>query len=439
MKFDKQKANAVINEGFQGGHLLLGEIESKTLLEAYGITVNTVVPVASVKDAVQQAKALGFPVVMKISLKDFLNNLDTDNRKMTLNNEDEVRILFGQFKTQLPSSQRTKRLNGITVQSKINEPDGKLILGSRKDTSFGPVIYFRRQGEIAETVKGHALALPPLNRLLARRLIEGAKIYQTFKGGISDSLAAINKIEELLIRLSQLLIDFPDIQAVEINPLFVVKDEICVADARVLLKKSQVPSGQHLVISPYPSQHEAHVISKKGERLFIRPIRPEDAPILVKFFDELSARSVYLRFFTRLKRLPHWMLARFTQIDYDREMALIALPEDIDLKKILGVARIITELDRKQAEFSIVTTDEWQGQGVGAELLKRCLAVAEEMGVERVHGIVLAENTQMRALGKKLGMEMKRVAGSNEYELTMTFPNPFIQSNLATAGKEAGE
>jgi acetyltransferase len=202
-------------------------------------------------------------------------------------------------------------------------------------------------------------------------------------------------------------------------PLILTPEGACAVDARVLLKPSQTPSPLHLVISPYPDQYEGLARTSMGVDLFVRPIRPEDAPLLAGLFESLSQRSIYMRFFTPLKRIPQRMLARFTQIDYDREIALVAFPADASDENMLGVARVITERNRKKAEFSVVVADQWQGKGIGAELLKRCLAIAQEQKIETVCGTVLSENTQMLALGKKMGFNIEKVRGASEYALSM--------------------
>jgi acetyltransferase len=187
------------------------------------------------------------------------------------------------------------------------------------------------------------------------------------------------------------------------------------------LKPSQTPAPLHLVISPYPDQLEERTRTKTGIDIFVRPIRPEDAPLLVELFESLSPKSVYRRFFTPMKRLPHSMLARFTQIDYDRHIALVALSVSKSKESMLGVARVILERNQKEAEFSVIVSDPWQGKGIGAALLQRCLSIAKERGIEKVMGTVLAENTQMLALGKKLGFKINRVVGMGEYELSLVF------------------
>jgi acetyltransferase len=172
---------------------------------------------------------------------------------------------------------------------------------------------------------------------------------------------------------------------------------------------------------PYPDQYEVHTTTKTGLKIFIRPIRPDDAPLLVELFESLSPRSVYLRFFTPMKRLPHSMLAWFTQIDYDRHIALVALAEWEANEKMLGVARVITGRNPREAEFSVAVSDSWHGKGIGAALLQRCVSIAKERGIQRITGTILAENTQMLALGRKLGFSIKKEKGIPEYELSIDF------------------
>jgi acetyltransferase len=224
-------------------------------------------------------------------------------------------------------------------------------------------------------------------------------------------------LEEILIRLSMLVSDFAGIAELDINPLMVVQDSFCAVDARIALKTPRRRAPEHLVISPYPEHLEEKVTTKEGVDLFIRPIRPEDAGMLEELFDTLSPRSIYLRFFSPLKNLPHNMLARFTQIDYDREIALVAVHGKDGQEQMLGVSRIIPLRDMKSAEFAVLVGDPWHGKGIGAELLMRCLKIARERGIENVCGEVLAENTQMLRLGKKLGFHARSIPQSTEFEM----------------------
>ena len=300
----------------------------------------------------------------------------------------------------------------------------ELAIGSKMDRDFGPVIFFGAGGMMAEVIEDRAVALPPLNRLLARRLMEKSKIYQLLKGFEIQSPESLTWIEEILIRLAQLVTDFSEIEGIDINPLVVGKNDVCAMNVRILLRPAKVPAPHHLVISPYPNQYETRTVREGVGELFVRPIRPEDAPLLVQLFDSLSPQSVYFRFFSPLKILPHRMLARFTQIDYDREIALVALWGAEPNEKMLGVARVIRDVyNQKHAEFSVIVADSWHGKGIGAELLKRCLSISKERGIETVTGIVLPENTQMLALGQKLGFSAKRIVGESEYKLSIDLAN----------------
>ena len=303
---------------------------------------------------------------------------------------------------------------------KQQEPLYELAIGSRKDRDFGPAIFFGLGGVLAEILKDRSVALPPLNRLLARELIKKTKIYTLLKGFKNYPPCNLTLLEEILIRLSQMVTDFPEIEEIDINPLIVTENDIRVKNARIVLGLSVIKAHDHLVISPYPNQYETRTIREGVGELFIRPIRPEDAPLLVQLFESLSQQSIYFRFFSPLKMLPSHMLVRFTQIDYDREIALVALLGTEPNEKMLGVARVIRNIyNQKNAEFSVVVGDAWHGKGIGAELLKRCLLLSKERGIENVWGLVLPENTQMLALGKKLGFTAKKMIGESDYELNI--------------------
>jgi acetyltransferase len=232
----------------------------------------------------------------------------------------------------------------------------------------------------------------------------------------------------MIIRLSQLVEDFPEIVELDMNPVIVHEGRPCAVDARVILKPSEVATPLHLVISPYPAQYESQTVVKDGLAVFIRPIKPEDAPLLVSLFDSLSPTSIYYRFFSPMKSIPHNMLARFTQIDYDREIALVALEEGKQTERMLGVARVIGNPDGNKAEFAVLVGDPWQGRGVGAELLQKCLRIARERGIETVWGIVLRENTQMLALARKLGFNVSSIDEPGELELKIDLRSMDVDS-----------
>jgi len=290
-------------------------------------------------------------------------------------------------------------------------------LGAKKDPDFGPVVLFGMGGILTEVIHDSSIALPPLNRLLARRLMEETKVYQVLRGFRNQPPADLDLLEEILIRLAQLITDFAEIEELDINPLFITGDGFRAVDARARLKRVEVRAPMHLVISPYPDRYETLATTRGLIKIFIRPIRPEDAPLMTELFDSLTARSIYQRFFTPMKRLSSSMLARFTQIDYDREIALVAFREERLTEQMMGISRIIIEHDLKNAEFSVLVGDAWQGKGVGAELLKNSLRIARERGIETIWGLVLAENIQMLALARKMGFEIRHVPDSNTFDL----------------------
>lgn len=419
LEFDRDKGHQIVLTALKQNRLLMTEFESKALLSAYGIPVNMVETASSVEEAVQKARKVGFPVALKINSRDITHKSDAKAVFLNLNDEYTVRNAYHQAINNAKDYNPDAKIDGVTVQQMVKHTDYELILGVKKDRDFGPVVLFGMGGILTEMLEDHAIAFPPLNRLLARKLIEQTKVHRLLQGYRNIPPANLEVLEEVLIRLAQLATDFSEIEELDINPLIMTPEGACAVDARLLLKPAQIPAPHHLVISPYPDQYESHIRTSMGIDIFVRPIRPEDAPLLVDLFESLSARSVYMRFFTPLKRLPQSMLARFTQIDYDREMALVALSGSGSEEKMLGVARVITERNEKHAEFSVVVADPWHGQGIGAELLGQCLRIAEEKKIEKVWGIVLTENKQMLALGKKLGFNFKKVPGSGEYELSM--------------------
>ena len=421
LKFDRKQAKNLIQAGLATGNRLLTEMESKALLSAYGIPVDRLEQATGKTEAANKAAAMGFPVVLKINSRDITHKSDAGGVVLGLENKKQVRDAFDRLVNNVRAYSPRAAIDGVTIQPMRQRPQYELILGAKQDRDFGPVILFGMGGILTEIIQDRALALPPLNRLLAQRLMQETRVYRLLQGYRDIPAANIPLLEEILIRLAQLVTDFCEIEALDINPLFVDEKTACAVDARVLLKPSDKPAPMHLVISPYPDQYEEHVRTTVGVDIFIRPIRPEDAPLLVELFETLSPQSVYRRFFTPMKRLPPSMLARFTQIDYDRHIALVALSESGSREAMLGVARVISGINPREAEFSVAVGDPWQGKGIGAALLQRCVAIAQERGIETVMGTVLAENTQMLALGKKLGFTIKKMTGTGEYELSKDF------------------
>jgi acetyltransferase len=291
LEFDRQKAKELIQAGLKSENKLLTEMESKALLSAYGIPVNRVEIANTQAEAVEKAKDIGLPVVLKINSRDITHKSDAKGVLLDLKDSQEVSNAFEQIIRNAKSYNSKARLEGVTIQPMIQHTDLELILGAKKDRDFGPVILFGMGGVLTEVLKDQALALPPLNRLLAKRLIEKTSVYRLLQGYRNILPANLELLEEILIRLAHLVTDFSEIQELDINPLVVTENGFSAIDARVLLKTPDTPAPLHLVISPYPDQYEEHTTTNAGVDIFIRPIRPEDAPLLVDLFETLSPRS----------------------------------------------------------------------------------------------------------------------------------------------------
>ena len=419
-----EETKRIIREALVQKERFLSEVTTKMVLAAYGIPVNRTEVALSEKEAVEKAHLLGFPIVMKIISPDIMHKADAKFVLLGLKDEQEIYRAYEQIMQNAFAFNPQAQIEGVTLQRMLDPPDYELMIEVKRDPDFGPVILFGMGGILTEVIKDRAITLPPLNRLLAKRLMEETKIYRLLQGCQHRPPANGLLLEEILIRVAQLVTDFSEIAELDINPLVVTGKGICALDAKIVLIPSPLPAPFHLVISPYPNQYETRTQSKDGIPLFIRPIRPEDAPLLVEMFNMLSPRSVFFRFFSPLKTLPHSMLARFTQIDYDREIALVALEETNNKEKMLGVARVIRLYGRNTAEVDVAVADSWQGKGIGAELLLRCLTIAKEQGIEEVFGTILSENTQMLELARKLGFHLERIPSTNEYLINVDLRKP---------------
>jgi acetyltransferase len=416
---DRETVGRLVEIGLASANGLLMETEAKSLIAAYGIPVNPTTAAASVDEAVSIAKGYGYPVVMKILSRDIIHKTDAGGVVLNLKTGEDVKTAFTDLVNSAGTLFPQARIDGVTIQPMISAPACELIMGTKKDQDFGPVILFGMGGVLAELLNDRAIALPPLNRLLASRLMEGTRIDRLLKGYRNHPPADRERLEEILIRLSQLTTDFPQIAELDINPMVIKNGQPIAVDARVVLKPASFPAPMHLAVSPYPAQYESRVHLADIGELLIRPIRPDDAQLLAELFDTLSPQSIYYRFFSPIKQLSPTMLARFTQIDYDREIALVAILESGPSEKMLGAARVILQHNMKDSEFAVLVGDPWHGKGIGAHLLATCLDIARDRQFRIIWGTVLAENKGMLALGRKLGFTIKRGGQSGEFELTL--------------------
>jgi acetyltransferase len=416
MSFERDRAAKLISNAPDKG--FMSESDSKEVLAAYGLPVIKTEIAESETQVIKIAEEMVYPLVMKLHSPDITHKTDAGGIFLDLRSQEDVRHAFTNIMVSAKKYDPDARINGVTLQPYISKPDYEILLGAKRDPNFGPVILFGIGGIFTEILKDRSLALPPINRLLAHRLMHETKAYALLKGYRNHPPADLQQLEEMIIRLSQLLIDQPDISELDMNPVLIKDGQALAVDARILVSALGVTSPAHLVISPYPEEYESHKTVKGDLRLFVRPVKPEDAPLFIDLFNNMSATSIYYRFFTPIKELKPEMLARFTQIDYDREIAMVAIQENGTNEKLLGIARIIGDPDGKFGEFAVVVGDPWHGKGIGAVLLQKCLDIAKKRRFKTITGFVLRENRGMLALGKKLGFKIEKHSDIGECELT---------------------
>ncbi len=416
---DEEKARRLLDTALKNGRNNLSEVESKAFLAAYGIPVNRTETAANLDEAVELAADMGYPLVMKIHSPDITHKTEVGGVRKNLMNEQDVRNAYHQMIKQIEESESGADITGVTLQPMIRDSEAELLIGAKKDPQFGPVILFGMGGIFTEIIADRNIALPPLNRNLARALIKQSRAYKVLKGYRNRPPADMKSLEQLLVSLSHVLIDFPEITALDMNPVLVQNSKPTAVDAAVMIEKTDVVSPGHLIIRPYPEEYEAKETTRDGVDLFIRPIKPEDAPLLIDLFENLSPQSRYHRFFSPVKKLSRDLLIRLTQIDYDRQICLIALDREAGDEKMLGVGRVIMGPDRHDAEFSVAVGDPWQGRGIGRKLLEHCIRAGRDSGVKILYGHVLSENRQMIHLGRELGMAVNRNDDPGEFHLRM--------------------
>jgi acetyltransferase len=287
----------------------------------------------------------------------------------------------------------------------------EVIIGGKTDPLFGPVILFGMGGVGVELFKDYSIGLPPLNTTLIRRMMEETKIYQLLKGYRKAPPANLKVLEETLLLFSQLLVDFPQIKEIDINPLLINEKEACILDARIAIDKERVfqkfEPHEHMVISPYPKKYELPWTLKNGEDVLLRPIKPEDEPLWLEMFQNFSEESIRYRFFEMLRDTPHAVRVRYCNIDYDREIAIVAESTEDGEKKLLGVTRLSVEPDGKSGEMAFIVGDKWQGLGLGTKMVDYVLEIAKEMGVETVYSIMLPDNYRALSLTRKMGFNLE--------------------------------
>jgi acetyltransferase len=412
---DQAVAEKLIHQARASGRTILTEYESKALLAAYGIpTVPT--DIATTADAaVAAADKLGYPIVLKLHSETITHKTDVGGVQLNLRDADAVREAYRRIETTVRERAGEGHFLGVTVQPMVKLEGYEIILGCSNDVQLGPVLLFGSGGQLVEVFKDRALALPPLNTTLARRMMEQTKIYEALKGVRGRAPADMDMLEKLVVRFSQLVAEQRLIKEIDINPLLVGEGQKMIAlDARVVLYEPEVALEQvpRLAIRPYPARYVAPHTLHDGTPVTIRPIRPEDEPSMREFHRTLSEQSVYLRYFHYIplnERIAHDRLLRICFNDYDRELALVAECERKDcLTEILGVGRLIKLRGGKEAEFAVLISDEYQHQGLGTELLSRLVKFGRDEGLTRIYAEILPENAGMIKVSEQVGFTIRR-------------------------------
>ena len=401
---DRESVRALIDTVRASGRTILTEYESKQILAAYGIPTTPMQIATSAEDAVKAAEEIGYPVVAKIHSETITHKTDIGGVILNLGDADAVRAAFVRIQAAVDAD----GFDGVNIQPMVKLDGYELIVGSSVDPQFGPVLLFGTGGTLVEVFKDRALGLPPLNTTLARRMMERTKIYEALKGVRGRPPVDLPGLERLMVRFSQIVAEHRWIKEIDINPLLASPERLLALDARVVLADpaTQEDDLPPLAIRPYPVQYVGEWTLQDGTPVTIRPIRPEDEPLMAKFHETLSERTVYLRYFDPIKlsdRISHERLARISFIDYDREIILVAVREDVDEPEIIAASRMSKLYGTSIAEFTAIISDAWQGKGLGQEILTRQMDIARAEGITRLQSQILPEADNMRHIFKKFG------------------------------------
>lgn len=421
----KNHLKLLIRNSLREGKPILNEEDSKKFLNTYRINVNSSYFAANADEAAIAASNIGYPVVMKIQSPDISHKSDVGGVRLDLKSPNAVREAFREMIYAVKQQNPQARIEGVTLQAMIVDYSYELIMGSKKDQILGPLIIFGQGGTEAEFYKDIAVGLSPLNQRLAHMLIERTNIYNMLlKGFRRKPPANLRILEEALIRLSNMIIDFPEIKELDINPLVVSDNRVIALDARIIIDEIAGKNGanefSHLIISPYPTKYIQPWRCRDGRSVLLSPIRPEDEPLEYALIAGLSPESSRYRFFYIIKDITHDMLSRFCNIDYSREIAIIAEYNTAGKRRNVGVGRLITQPGGDTAEFATLIADDFQGTGLGHKLTDVLIGIAQEKGLNSLYGIILKDNAKMVGLARSLGFKIEMI-DADEYKATIEF------------------
>ncbi|HMK56932.1 MAG TPA: GNAT family N-acetyltransferase [Dissulfurispiraceae bacterium] len=412
---EKGRVASIIKNASQRRKLFFTLNDAKEILQAYGIPVLRTGRAMNEEEAVGISREIGFPVVLKVDSSKLLLKLKKGNIK----EPDGVTEAFRKLRAEAAKAGDPDA--AVLVQPMLARHGYEVAIGAKKDPTFGAVILFGTGGEMLGAMEDYAVALPPLNQALAKHMMMETKIFRYLQQR-PNYMESLKFLQEIVVRFSHLIVDFHHIKEVDINSFFVTEDGGYALDASILFEDEILdgfvqPEGElcppHLSICPYPGKFATEITLKNGAPAVIRPIRPEDEPMIEELFKSFSEQTIVLRFFQRFPHLSHEHLVRYCQIDYDRELALVCVIEDEGHDKIIGDVRMIKLADMESADMAIMVSDKWQGLGVGIALSKHCLKVAKDAGIKRVLMDILKINSYMLSLAGRLGF--KRTASYDDY------------------------
>ena len=427
-KPDIEGARLLIENVLAERRKVLTEMESKALLSAFHIPVTQTIQARSANEAMMIATQLGYPVALKIDSPDISHKSDVDGVALNIMNATSVRDTYQAMIQNVAKLRPDARINGVTIQKMARNKRGReLYIGLVTDDPFGPVIAFGAGGTMIELIDDRAMELPPLNQFLARRLIERSRVADTLGEWRGASAVDRETLEQVLLRVSEMVCELPQLREMDINPIIVDEAGAVAVDARIVIDSAPgARNYAHLAILPYPARYEQLWPLRGGGEYTIRPIHPGDAQLLQELVQNLSPESRYFRFVSSLRELPPSLLSRLTLIDYDREMALVAIHRErvtdaqgeVTVKKrIVGVSRYITNPDKTSCEFSLVVADDFNGKGLGSRLMLSIMEEARDKGLAEIEGLVLANNPGMLKLMKGLGYQIKPFPEDPDFKL----------------------
>ena len=416
--YDREKLREEFNKTtFKNKHIL-SESESKELLEIYGIFTTKPILAKTENEAVKLAEEIGFPVVLKIESPDIIQKFVIGGISLNIKDENQVRKSYNKILTSISEKNPNAKLEGITVQPMVNTKKGiELILGIKKDPVFGTVIMIGMGGIGAEVFKDNVLGFPPLTETLARQMIKKLKIFPLLKGYRGEKSKNIDKLIEVLIRISYLAADYPEIEELDINPILVTDKDVIALDGRVVIDQRIAKKGvepySHLLLHPYPEKYITSGKLSDGTNVILRPIKPEDEPMWLELLGSCSKESIYSRFRSNFHFDAHEVATEFCFIDYLREIAIVAEVNVNGNRKLIGVGRLITDFDHESVEYAILITDAWQKKDLGRILTKYCLEIAKNWDLKKIIAETTSDNKAMLAVFRKLDFSLHFEAGGS--------------------------